>query len=102
MAKLRTLFVVLGFFLFSGFVFASDGSGSGDSVGWAKLSAAFVMGLGAFGAASGQGRASSAALEGLARNPSSKGDVFVPMLLSLVFMEFQALMCFVIAFLLLG
>jgi F-type H+-transporting ATPase subunit c len=96
----KLLTVVVGV-LFGCVAFASDSS-AGDSVGMAKLGAAIVMGLGAFGAASAQGRAAGSALEGLARNPSAKADVFVPMLLSLVFMEFQALMCFVIAFLLLG
>lgn len=65
---------------------------------WGPLAAALAIGLGAFGAASAQGRAASAALEGVARNPSAKGEVFTPLILSLVFMELQALLCFVIAF----
>ena len=74
--------------------FASDMEGG---LGWAKLGAAIAIGLGAAGAATGQGRAASSALEGIARNPSSRSEVFVPLILSLVFMEFQALLCFVIA-----
>ena len=70
---------------------------TGDAVGLAKIGAAIAIGLGAFGAATAQGRAASAALEGIARNPASRGDVLVPLILSLVFMEFQALLCFVIA-----
>ncbi len=70
---------------------------TGEAVGMAKIGAAIAIGLGAFGAATAQGRAASAALEGIARNPASRGDVFVPLILSLVFMEFQALLCFVIA-----
>lgn len=62
------------------------------------IAAAIAIGLGAFGAASAQGRAASAALEGVARNPAAKAEVFTPMILSLVFMELQALLCFVIAF----
>jgi F-type H+-transporting ATPase subunit c len=79
-------------------VFAEGlGESGGSSVGLAKLGAALAIGLGAAGAATGQGKAASAALEGIARNPASRSEVFVPLLLSLVFMEFQALLCFVIA-----
>ena len=80
----------------SSIALAADESYSG---GLGKIAAAAAISLGAFGAATGQGRAASSALEGLARNPSAKGEVFVPLILSLVFMELQALLCFVIAFL---
>ena len=73
-----------------------------SSLPWApSLAAAIAIGLGAFGAATAQGRAASAALEGIARNPNSRSEVFVPLVLSLVFMELQALLCFVVAFLVL-
>ena len=85
-----------GVFFSSAAAFASDGEVS-SPLGLAKIGAAIAIGLGAAGAATGQGRAASAALEGIARNPTSKGEVFVPLILSLVFMEFQALLCFVIA-----
>jgi|JI7StandDraft_1071085.scaffolds.fasta_scaffold678198_1 F-type H+-transporting ATPase subunit c len=85
--------VVLGLGV-SSVAMASEG---GSDVGLTKIGAALAIGMGAFGAASAQGRAASAALEGIARNPASRGDVFVPLILSLVFMEFQALLCFVIA-----
>lgn len=82
---------------------AAFAAGSGASVfDLSKIGAALAIGLGAAGAASGQGRAASAALEGVARNPSAKGEVFVPMILSLVFMEFQALLAFAVAWRLLG
>ena len=38
--------------------------------GLASIGAALAIGLGAFGAATCQGRAASSALEGIARNPS--------------------------------
>ena len=84
--------------LFGGTVlFAAGGDVASSSVGLARISAGIAIGLGAFGAAAAQGRAASAALEGIARNPSSKSEVFVPMILSLAFMEFQALLAFAIA-----
>ena len=75
---------------------------AGGAMELAKLGAAFAIGIGAAGAATAQGRAASSALEGVARNPSSRGEVFVPMILSLVFMEFQALLAFAVAWRLLG
>jgi F-type H+-transporting ATPase subunit c len=83
--------------LFASFCYADDGAAVASPLGLAKLGAAIAIGLGALGAATGQGKAASAALEGIARNPASRGEVFVPLILSLVFMEFQALLCFVIA-----
>lgn len=83
-------------------VLAAEGISEGGSAQWAKIGAAIAIGLGAFGAASAQGRAAASALEGIARNPASRPDVFVPLILSLVFMEFQALLCFVIALQLAG
>ncbi len=75
---------------------------SNSSVGLAKIGAAIAIGLGAFGAATGQGRAASAALEGIARNPTSRADVFVPLIIALAFMEFQALLSFMIAYMIKG
>lgn len=76
-------------------------TGSGSTILLAPLAAGLAIGLGAFGAATAQGRTASAAMEGITRNPTSKGDVLVPMILSLVFMEFQALLSFIVALMLL-
>ncbi len=81
--------------------FGADGMVS-DVVNLAPLGAALAIGLAAFGAASGQGRAVTAALEGISRNPGATDKMFMPMILGLVFMEFQALLGFVVAFLALG
>lgn len=75
----------------------AEAASSGSS-GLVAVGSALAVGLAAFGAASGQGKAASAALEGIARNPSSKDQVFMPMILCLAFMEFQALLGFLIAF----
>lgn len=91
---------------FSGMVLSSLAFAAEDdvasSVGWAKIGAAIAIGLGAAGAATAQGKAAGSALEGIARNPAARGEVFVPLILSLVFMEFQALLSFVIALTLAG
>ena len=80
---------------------APEGSGMGAS-GMIGVGAGLAIGLGALGAATGQGRATGSGLEGIARNPQAKGDMFMWFILGLVFMEFQALLGFVIAIILTG
>ncbi|MCB9072644.1 MAG: ATP synthase F0 subunit C [Bdellovibrionaceae bacterium] len=67
-------------------------------LGLAALGAGLAIGLAAFGAASGQGKAAASALEGIARNPSASGNMFLPLILSLVFMEALGILAFLIAF----
>lgn len=88
------------FCLVSSYALASGDTGS--ALGLAKISAGLAIGIGAAGAATAQGKAASAALEGIGRNPVARGEVFVPMILSLAFMEVQALLAFVVAWRLLG
>ena len=68
--------------------------------GLIALAAGLAIGLGAFGAAGAQSKAASATFEGVTRNPASKEAVFVPFILAMVFMEFQAILSFLVAFLL--
>lgn len=64
------------------------------------LSAAFVLALTAFGGALGQGKAASAALEGIARNPSAADKLFTPMIIALALIESLVIYALVIAFML--
>ena len=66
-------------------------------LGLAALGAGLAIGLAAFGAASGQGKAAASALEGIARNPSAGEKMFLPLILSLVFMEALGILAFLIA-----
>jgi F-type H+-transporting ATPase subunit c len=93
--------VIFTGFIISSVAFAQDGDGS-SSAGLAAIGAGISMGVAAFGAATAQGRTVAAALEGLGRNPQAKDVMFMPMILGLVFMEFQALLGFLIAFMLKG
>jgi F-type H+-transporting ATPase subunit c len=58
------------------------------------ISAAFGMGIAAFGCGLGQGKIGAAALEGIARNPGAAKNIFTPMLLSLAFVETLVLFTF--------
>jgi len=66
---------------------------------YSSLGAALALGIAAFGGAIGQSRAASAALEGIARNPSAGDKLFTPMIIALALIESLVLYTFVIAFL---
>jgi len=65
---------------------------------YASIGAGLAIGLAAFGGSLGQGKAASAALEGIARNPAVQGKIFVPMIIGLALIESLVLYAFVIAF----
>jgi F-type H+-transporting ATPase subunit c len=88
---------VLSGLVLSSVAFAQDGGAAGAASQWIPIGAGLAIGLAAFGAASAQGRTTASALEGIARNPNAKDALFQPFILGLVFMEFQALLGFVIA-----
>ncbi len=77
---------------------AASASTSGPN-GLVAIGSGLVLGLCALGGTLGQGKAAGAALEGIARNPGSKDQVFTPMILALALIEFQAIMGFIIAIL---
>lgn len=73
--------------------FAEDGSTS-----LAVIGSGLAIGLAALGGGLGQGKAISAALEAIGRNPSASGKLFVPMIIGLVFVESLVILSFVIAY----
>lgn len=73
---LRTLQL---FVLSTGVAMAADGE-------WAPIGTGLAVGLAALGGGLGQGKIASAALEGMARNPSA-GNFQTLMILGLVFIE---------------
>lgn len=69
---------------------------------WVAPAAGFAIGIAALGGTLGQGRAASAALEGISRNPGAAARIQTPMILGLALIESLVLFAWVIAFLLLG
>ena len=84
--------------------FAQEAAGSNafDVQGFAALGAGIAIGLAVLGGTFGQGRAASAALEGISRNPGAAARIQTPMILGLALIESLVLFAFVIAFLLQG
>ena len=77
---------------------ASASAANNPNAGLMTLALAIGAGLATLGGTYGQSRAASSALEGLARNPNAK--VFIPLILSLAFIESLTLATWVLMLLL--
>lgn len=110
MKKLFSLFVliaaVMGVFVPEAFAEAGAEAVSGGIGDLAKLGIGLGAGLGigiAAGIAGmGQGRATAAALDGIARNPSAASAIQTPMIIGLALIESLVIYALLIAFLLQG
>lgn len=95
-------FAVLAVALASSPAFAQETAtygGIGDT-GIKYIAAALAIGLAVLGGAAGQGKAAATAYESIGRNPQSADKLFTPLLLGLALIEFQTIMAFIIAILL--
>jgi F-type H+-transporting ATPase subunit c len=63
-----------------------------------KYVAHLALGVAAFGCGMGQGRAVSAACEGIARNPQAAGNIRTTMIIGLALIEALVIYCLVAAF----
>ena len=82
---------------------AEDGGAAaagGWSAGLKYLAGALAIGLAVLGGARGQGEAAASAYEAVGRNPQAADKLFTPLLLGLALIEFQTIMAFIIAILL--
>jgi F-type H+-transporting ATPase subunit c len=79
---------------------AVKAQGLASNFGWIALGAGLAIGLAALGGSIGQGRAASAALEGIARNPGAAKQVNGPMILGLALIESLVIYALIIALLL--
>jgi F-type H+-transporting ATPase subunit c len=77
---------------------AQEAAGGDTSRGLIALAAGLGLGIAAFGAALGQGRATAAAMESIGRNPNSADRIFTPLIVGLALMEALALYALVVAF----
>lgn len=75
---------------------AAGGSGG---VKWGVIGAAFLLGVAAAAGATAQGRATSAAADGMSRNPGAAKDIRGMTLLGLVLIESLVLYALLICFL---
>ncbi|MBI3077257.1 MAG: ATP synthase F0 subunit C [Deltaproteobacteria bacterium] len=76
--------------------FAQEGRAGIDM--WKAITGGFSIAIAAFGGALSQGRAISAALDGIARNPQASGRMTVPLILGLAFIESLVIYTLVVVF----
>lgn len=102
---MNKLTLIIGSALISASAFAEEAvttattaSGTITNSGLFALSAGLAIGIAAFGGALAQGRIGSAAMEGIARNPQARQDMFVPMIIGLALVESLVIYALVIAF----
>lgn len=95
--KLIGLFAVLMLATVSGFAQEAEVATTGG-VQWGLISAAFVLGVAAFGGALGQGKAIAAACDGIARNPGAAGAIRLAMIIGLALIESLVIYALIIAF----
>ncbi len=79
--------------------FAEGGAtaGGGAGLGLLPIGVGLVMGIAVLGGALAQGKAVSAALESIGRNPGASGKLLVPMLLGLALIESLVIFAFLIS-----
>lgn len=98
--KMFVLFTLLLLCATAGFAQEGADAAAGNArSAWANpLAAALVLGLAAAFGAIGQGRAISAACEGIARNPGAAGPIRLAMLIGLALIESLVIYALVLAF----
>lgn len=100
MQKIQTLIVtILATFVFAPAAFASNGQADN---GWIAIASGLAIGVAAFGGALAQGRAVTAALDSIGRNPGAAGKITTPMIIGLALIESLVIYALVIAIILSG
>jgi F-type H+-transporting ATPase subunit c len=94
-AALLLSFVVL---MFTTPVFAQGGEAAGGSHNWVVITAGFAMAIASSICGLAQGKAISAACEGLARNPGAAPAIRFALLLGLALIESLAIYTLVVIF----
>jgi F-type H+-transporting ATPase subunit c len=84
--------------LFATPVFAQTNTTAPSSVNWVAVTSGFAMAIASFGCALAQGKAISAACEGLARNPGAAPAIRFALLLGLALIESLAIYTLVVIF----
>lgn len=106
MHKKRVLVVALMLLCLALPAMAQETSGGGAApsggVRWGAIGAAFLLGISAAAGAIGQGRATSAAADGISRNPGAAGAIRTMTIIGLALIESLVLYALLIAFLIRG
>jgi F-type H+-transporting ATPase subunit c len=105
MRKKTILLAALALVVLAFPAFAQEGGAAAAPAGgvrWGVIGAAFLLGVAAAAGAAAQGRATSAASEGISRNPGAAKDIRGITLLGLVLIESLVLYALLICFMIQG
>jgi len=94
---LSCIFMAMAILCFAMPVFAQGGEAS-SAVNWVAIAAGFSMAIASAICGLGQGKATAAAMEGLARNPAARPGIQLGLIIGLAFIESLALYTLVIIF----
>ena len=91
---------LFSFFLYVGAIpaFAQEPGAAGSAVNWVALASGFSMAIASAFCGLAQGKATAAAVEGIARNPGAAAAIRVAFILGLALIESLALYTLVIIF----
>jgi F-type H+-transporting ATPase subunit c len=97
MKKLSYVFLALAVLFLAAPVYAQGGAAS-PGVNWVAITSGFAMAIASAVCGLGQAKATAAANEALARNPSARPGIQLALILGLAFIESLALYTLVIIF----
>src|ERR1700739_1021418 len=92
------IFMALAVMCFAVPVLAQGGEAAGSATNWVAITSGFAMAIASAVCGIGQSKATAAACEGLARNPSGRAGIQLALILALALIESLALYTLVIIF----
>jgi F-type H+-transporting ATPase subunit c len=98
MGKLSYLFLTFSALCLATPMYAQTGGGGMSHTDWVAITSGFAMAIASAVCAIGQGRATAASAEALARNPSARPAITLVLILGLALIESLALYTLVIIF----
>jgi F-type H+-transporting ATPase subunit c len=96
--SLSYVFLVLAMLCFAAPLFAQGGPAASSGVNWVAITSGFAMTIASAVCGLGQAKATSAAVESLARNPAARPGIQLSLILGLALIESLALYTLVIIF----
>ena len=95
---LSFVFMALAFLCITVPVFAQGGEAASSATNWVAITSGFAMAIASGLCGLGQGKATAAATEALARNPAARPGIQLALILGLALIESLALYTLVIIF----
>lgn len=100
---MKKIFALASVSFFTSTVFAQEAvAASGSDKGLVVLGGSLAIAIAVFGGALAQGKAATAMLDGISRNPSASDKLFTPFVLGLALIESLVILSFLIALFALG